>query len=200
DEYGAELGRDARFWRTYVKETDDWDYELVDGWNRLVPFYIPILLTEVLENISSCNRFVIESSKSLQQDQTKLSADSLMDISRTLLLVLNKGNIASLPVTPAPAETKFQSSRSAVCVNTLWFLSLSITVSVSLVAMLAKEWCYSFMSGRTGQPCLQARRRQQRWDGLVRWRMRELLIFLPTLIHLALLLFAIGLSIFLWDM
>ncbi|KAF8594730.1 hypothetical protein BDV93DRAFT_131735 [Ceratobasidium sp. AG-I] len=34
DEYGAELGRDARFWRTYVKEADQWDAELVEGWNK----------------------------------------------------------------------------------------------------------------------------------------------------------------------
>ncbi|KAF8594731.1 hypothetical protein BDV93DRAFT_405098, partial [Ceratobasidium sp. AG-I] len=94
----------------------------------------------------------------------------------------------------------FTPSRAAICVNVLWFLSLSISVAVSLVAMLAKEWCYSFMHGRTGHPCLQARRRQQHWDGLVRWRMRELLVLLPSLIHLALLLFAIGLSIYLWDL
>ncbi|KAG8683476.1 hypothetical protein FRC09_016062, partial [Ceratobasidium sp. 395] len=33
DEYGAELGQDARFWKTYVREADRWDAELVDGWN-----------------------------------------------------------------------------------------------------------------------------------------------------------------------
>ncbi|KAJ1302334.1 hypothetical protein OPQ81_001149 [Rhizoctonia solani] len=49
-------------------------------------------------------------------------------------------------------------------------------------------------------PFAQARRREQRWDGLVKWKMEEVLTFLPSLIHLALLLFAIGLSIFLWDL
>ncbi|KAF8608429.1 hypothetical protein BDV93DRAFT_249423 [Ceratobasidium sp. AG-I] len=34
DEYGAELGKDARFWKTYVKEADQWDAELVDGWSK----------------------------------------------------------------------------------------------------------------------------------------------------------------------
>ena len=34
DEDGAELGKDARFWKVYVQETDDWDEELVHGWNR----------------------------------------------------------------------------------------------------------------------------------------------------------------------
>lgn len=36
EEYGAELGKDARFWKTYVKEADQWDAELVDGWNKWV--------------------------------------------------------------------------------------------------------------------------------------------------------------------
>lgn len=132
------------------------------------------------------HRFVIESSKNLQQDQAQSSAESLTIISQTLLLMLNSSEMAPMSSISRPDGAKFQPSRSALCVNVLWFLSLSISVSVSLVAMLAKEWCYSFMSGRTGQPYLQARRRQQRWDGLVRWRMGELLIFLPTLIHLAL--------------
>lgn len=65
-------------------------------------------------------------------------------------------------------------------------MSLSLSVAVTLVAMLAKEWCYTFMSGRTGQACLQARKRQQRWDGLVRWKMQELVVLVPSAIHLAL--------------
>ncbi|KAG8685171.1 hypothetical protein FRC11_010995 [Ceratobasidium sp. 423] len=65
--------------------------------------------------------------------------------------------------------------------------------------MLAKEWCLEFMSGRTGPFGAQARRRQQRWDGIVEWKMKEVIIMLPSLIHLSLLLFAIGLCVFLWD-
>jgi hypothetical protein len=34
DEYGAELTKDARVWKVYVKEADRWDAELVDGWNK----------------------------------------------------------------------------------------------------------------------------------------------------------------------
>ncbi|KAG8752587.1 hypothetical protein FRC11_008223 [Ceratobasidium sp. 423] len=34
DQHGAELGKDARFWKVYVKEADDWDEELVHGWNK----------------------------------------------------------------------------------------------------------------------------------------------------------------------
>lgn len=80
----------------------------------------------------------------------------------------------------------FSPSAAAIWVNILWFLSLSLSVSVSLVAMLAKQWCYSFMSGRSGQPHIQARMRQRRLEELERWKMPEILAFLPTLIHLSL--------------
>ncbi|CAE6503080.1 unnamed protein product, partial [Rhizoctonia solani] len=33
DEKGKELGPDAQVWKTYVKEADRVDEELVDGWN-----------------------------------------------------------------------------------------------------------------------------------------------------------------------
>ncbi|KAG9100579.1 hypothetical protein FRC07_010399 [Ceratobasidium sp. 392] len=55
------------------------------------------------------------------------------------------------------------------------------------------------MAELTGQPYQQARKRQHRWDSLEEWRMPQVITFLPTLLHLALLLFAIGLTINLWS-
>ncbi|KAF8593226.1 hypothetical protein BDV93DRAFT_260165 [Ceratobasidium sp. AG-I] len=34
DQHGDELGKNAPVWETYMKETDRWDGELVDGWNK----------------------------------------------------------------------------------------------------------------------------------------------------------------------
>ncbi|CAE6457165.1 unnamed protein product [Rhizoctonia solani] len=31
---GAELNKEARFWKVYVKEADQYDTDLVDGWNK----------------------------------------------------------------------------------------------------------------------------------------------------------------------
>ncbi|KEP45511.1 putative transmembrane protein, partial [Rhizoctonia solani 123E] len=143
--------------------------------------------------------FVIESYKSLKPDPADTSSQTLLTISQTLMLIVN----GSQPTTFTPsseAETlAFKPSAKAICVNVLWFLSLSLSVAVSLISMLAKEWCLEFMAGRTGPFGAQARRRQQRWDGLVRWRMKEVIMILPSLIHSSLLSFAIGLCVFLWD-
>ncbi|KAJ1304992.1 hypothetical protein OPQ81_000035 [Rhizoctonia solani] len=110
-------------------------------------------------------------------------------------------------VSPEPNNTlsvstpdPFLPSHTSVVVNTLWYLSLSLSVAVALLAMLAKEWCHLFMSNRTGQMYEQGRRRQQRWDEIERWKMIDVITLLPILMHIALLLFAVGLSIRLWNL
>ncbi|KAG8726703.1 hypothetical protein FRC11_014676, partial [Ceratobasidium sp. 423] len=119
--------------------------------------------------------FVIESYKNLKQDPTDVSAQSLLTISQTLAAIANGSQAPSAqPSLPTQVDgPPFSASWSAICVNVLWFLSLSLSVAVSLISMLAKEWCLEFMLGRTGPPGAQARRRQQRWDGLLKWRMKE---------------------------
>ncbi|EUC55158.1 transmembrane protein, putative [Rhizoctonia solani AG-3 Rhs1AP] len=173
DEMGTDLGRDAQVWKTYVRDTNQMDSERVDGWNR----------------------FVIESSKRLRQDPVDVSAQTLEAMSQTLFSMAS-GSKVSENIQP----NTFKFPRPAVVINALWFLSLSLNVAVSFIAMLAKEWCFKFSCNRVGSPMAQARRRQQRWDKLLQWKMQEVLVVLPVFIHIALLLFAIGLSLFLWDL
>ncbi|CAE6416448.1 unnamed protein product, partial [Rhizoctonia solani] len=182
DEEGKELGPDAQVWKTYVREADRVDEELVDGWNKSMD--VNLIFAALFSAISTA--FVIESYKNLKPDPADVSAQTLLAISQTLSLLAN----TSQPATATPGSddepATFKASPSAICVNVLWFLSLSLSVAVSLVSMLAKEWCLEFMSGRTGPPGAQARRRQRRWDGLESWRMKGVLTVLPSLIHLSL--------------
>ncbi|CAE6364835.1 unnamed protein product [Rhizoctonia solani] len=195
DEEGKELGPDAQVWKTYVREADRVDEELVDGWNKSMD--VNLIFAALFSAISTA--FVIESYKNLKPDPADVSAQTLLVISQTLSSLANASQPATSTPVPSEEAAPFQASASAICVNVLWFLSLSLSVAVSLISMLAKEWCLEFMSGRTGPPGAQARRRQRRWDGLESWKMKELLTVLPSLIHLSLLLFAIGLCVFLWD-
>ncbi|KAG8796435.1 hypothetical protein FRC12_022917 [Ceratobasidium sp. 428] len=143
-------------------------------------------------------RFIIESTKKLQPDPTEQSAATLLSISRTLVAISN-GQSVPLSALPDPGSPQFTPPRSSVLINVLWLSSLTISVGVSLMAMLAKKWCHVFLSARTGSYHGQARRRQKRWDGIVWWRMRGVMDGLPLLMHLALALFAIGLVVYLWD-
>ncbi|CAE6462434.1 unnamed protein product [Rhizoctonia solani] len=195
DEPGKELGPDAQVWKTYVREADQVDEELVDGWNKSMD--VILIFAALFSTISTA--FVIESYKNLKPDQADASSQTLLTISQTLMFIANGSQPSNAPLTSEAETPVFKASAKAICINVLWFLSLSLSVAASLISMLAKEWCLDFMAGRTGPPGAQARRRQQRWDGLVRWRMKEVIVMLPSLIHLSLLLFAIGLCVFLWD-
>ncbi|KAF8682374.1 Fusaric acid resistance protein-like [Rhizoctonia solani] len=178
DEYGAELGPDARVWKTYVKEADKFDMEQVNGWNR----------------------FVVESSKSLKEDPPERSAARLDQITHILLVIANVSSPSQLNTTQIIDPDPFSPRPIDLCVNALWFFALILSAAVSLIAMLAKEWCQSFMSGRIGDPWSQTKRRQQRWKGIERWKMEQVVMFLPSLIHVSVLSFAVGLCLYLGDL
>ena len=129
-------------------------------------------------------RFVLESSKDLKPDPAESAVATLLLISQTLLAMSNQP--VSTPVAVVPDPTHFVPSGSAVAVNVLWFTSLILSVSVTLIAMLAKEWSHLFMVGRTGMPMEQARKRQRRFEGMKAWKMAGVITALPTLMHLAL--------------
>jgi chemotaxis protein CheY-P-specific phosphatase CheC len=99
------------------------------------------------------DRFVVESSKRLQEDPTHLSEAVLTTMSQTLNSMAN-GLKHTLDNNP-PA---FKRPHTLVVVNSLWLLALSLSVTVlNFVAMLAKEWYFKFMCNRSGSPIAQVR-------------------------------------------
>ncbi|CAE6478443.1 unnamed protein product, partial [Rhizoctonia solani] len=74
DEPGKELDADAQVWKTYVRETDQVDGELVDGWNKSMD--VILIFAALFSAISTA--FVIESYKNLKQDSADLSAQTLL--------------------------------------------------------------------------------------------------------------------------
>ncbi|KAG8769795.1 hypothetical protein FRC12_004737 [Ceratobasidium sp. 428] len=138
-------------------------------------------------------RLVIESSKRLQADPAETSAQTLQAMSHILIAISNGQPVdSSTPSGASPSQ--FSPSRSSVLVNSLWYLSLTLSVAVSLVAMVSKSWCNAFMSNRSGSKYEQGRRRQRKWNAIERWGMENVFVYLPTLMHLAL-----RLSVYLWD-
>ncbi|QRV87244.1 hypothetical protein RhiJN_15262 [Ceratobasidium sp. AG-Ba] len=188
------LGKEAQVWKTYVADSDRSDKEMVEGRNSSLD--VLLIFAALFSAISTA--FIIESLNDLKPDPAESSAQTLFLMSQTLMAMANNQPV-SLPAQDQTPYPTFSPSRSAVVVNILWLLSLSLSVAVSLIAMLAKDWCYKFMSNRVGPMYEQARRRQQKWNGIEIWKMEEVLAFLPWMLHMALLLFAIGLCIYLWD-
>ncbi|CAE6469769.1 unnamed protein product, partial [Rhizoctonia solani] len=181
DEYGAEMGKEARVWKIYVKETDRADAELVEGWNKSLD--VILVFAALFSAVSTA--FLIESSQKLQEDPADVTMQTLLAISQALSVLTNATQPAAVPSSSVDA-VPFTPPRATVAVNTLWYLSLSLSVATSLLAMLAKDWCHSFLAGRTGHPYTQTIRRQQKWMMIEKWKMQELIMVLPSLIHLSL--------------
>ncbi|KAF8598451.1 hypothetical protein BDV93DRAFT_427903, partial [Ceratobasidium sp. AG-I] len=191
----------AEFWPVYVKVTDAHDKELSKGWNNMLDVILSklqsIQLKRRILTPSAKFLFVVESSKDLKPNPAESAAATLLLISQTLLTMSNQS--APVPAAISPQSSLFVPSGSALAVNVLWFTSLILSISVTLMAMLAKEWSYLFMAGRTGTPMEQARKRQKRFDEMEAWKMAGVITALPTLMHLALFLFAAGLCVHLWN-
>ncbi|KAG8793901.1 hypothetical protein FRC12_001203 [Ceratobasidium sp. 428] len=192
---GAELDKDAQVWEVYVDETDRSDRELVKGWNDSLD--VLLIFAALFSAITTA--LVIESSKRLQPDPAETSAQTLQAMSHILIAISN-GQPVDISTSSSVSPSRFSPSRSSVLVNALWYLSLTLSVAVSLVAMVAKSWCNVFMCNRSGPRYEQGRRRQRKWNAIETWGMEDVFVYLPTLMHLALLLFAIGLSVYLWDL
>ncbi|KAF8687615.1 hypothetical protein RHS03_09916, partial [Rhizoctonia solani] len=169
----GDIRPNAEVWKKYVIETDRADKELVEEWNK----------------------FILESTKDLKPDYAEVSAHTLAAV----LAALSPTTSDNSSDVPTMDQSNFAPTAVAIQVNILWFTSLSLSVAVALIAIVAKDWCYQFMATRTGPMLIQGRRRQLRWQGIEQWKMQEILNVLPLMMHAALLLFAVGLSLYLWD-
>jgi Family of unknown function (DUF6535) len=81
----------------------------------------------------------------------------------------------------------------ALYLNTLIYPSLAISVIASLLGASAKLWLirYSRRVASSGTPYERAIRRQETYDGIVAWRLKEIIESLPILISIAVVLFVI---------
>ncbi|KAF8672817.1 hypothetical protein RHS04_07744 [Rhizoctonia solani] len=199
DEEGTEMGKEARVWKIYVKEADKWDAELIDGWNSRRSYGLETAVpTHNIHTALSGSTIL----SYLFSDSNAVAVNALLAISHNLATIANgaPGNTSTLASTTSSLESSSGSPNHAVLINTLWYFSLSLSVATSLLSMLAKDWCYSFGANRTGHPWDQALRRQRKWTMIEQWKMQELINVLPFVIHSSLLLFAIGLCIYVWDL
>ncbi|KAJ7823887.1 hypothetical protein B0H14DRAFT_1307414 [Mycena olivaceomarginata] len=87
-------------------------------------------------------------------------------------------------------------SASFAC-NTLWFLSLGLSLSCALMANLVEQWSREFVQRAAGVPVIRARTFSYLYFGVQRFGMEKIVDFIPLLLHMSLLLFLAGLIPFL---
>ncbi|CAE6423056.1 unnamed protein product [Rhizoctonia solani] len=213
DEYSAEFEKGARVWKAYMKEADKFDVEQVDEWNRsldMTLIFVSGIAKEEKPQVYAttyaalftaiCTAFLVESSKSLKIDPIETSARRLDQITNILLVIANISSPQELNSTQILSPEPFSPRVMDLYINMLWSFSLITSASVSLIAILAKEWCYLLLSGRIGDPWSQTKRRQKRWEAVQKLRIEQLIVYLPIFLHASFLSFAFGLCVYFGDL
>jgi len=144
-------------------------------------------ITKMLAEMSEYRR----SSNKLEPDHTEYSSRALF-----FLASISSGKNLTLPDDADP--DKFRPKATHRTINALWFSSLTLSLIISMFAILAKQWISIFVS-RMRMPVPDhrywAHRHRLYRDGLDRWKITPFVSSLSIFLHLALLLFLTGLII-----
>jgi hypothetical protein len=94
----------------------------------------------------------------------------------------------------------FSPPEHIVIVNALFYASLGVMILAAFIAMLIKSWVREFDRGLRAMsvPEQRAKTREFRYLGMERWKLPEMVGILPLLIQISILLFSIGLVLFLF--
>ncbi|KAK7687968.1 hypothetical protein QCA50_009187 [Cerrena zonata] len=142
--------------------------------------------------------FVIESYTTLQQQPQDLTNQILLQILSQLHTLSVRGNPSDfIPPSHFSVEPSFVVSHSSVRINTLWSLSLILTLITASLGILVKQWLHEFMAQEPLEPKKRLKIRLLREEGVQTWGVFELAACLPLLLQTTLFLFFIGLSEFL---
>ncbi|SJL12544.1 uncharacterized protein ARMOST_15972 [Armillaria ostoyae] len=191
DPYGQEMSGNARIWSIYLDEATDFDANMLAEWRDTIDVLLVFagLFSAVLTT------FVIQTAQSMQPDYNEASMRLLFEI---LKATASNGSQISIPSSPTAF---FSPSRSYEWLNSLWFVSLTLSLVTALVAVLVKQWLHQYgaiISDSSAHD--RARIRHMRYAGLQTWQVPMIIGLLPVLLHVSLALFFAGLAIFLFSL
>ncbi|KAF9456402.1 hypothetical protein BDZ94DRAFT_1177802, partial [Collybia nuda] len=177
-------------WNHYVQEAETHDQEQLLNWNTTMDNHLVFaaLFSAIL------TAFIIEVYKLLQPDPQDLTIQLLRNINISL-----QGNLSSSAPTSLPVSSEqFSPSLGFLWVNGLWFASLLCSLGTAVTIILVKQWLQFYsLKLWSGSDYEYAKLRQQRYNSLKQWHVPTIISTLPLLLHISLLLFALGLAVML---
>jgi Family of unknown function (DUF6535) len=144
---------------------------------------------------------VIESYKSLLPDSAGKTVILLSQISQQLDGLSNGTHVpikASLtPISPQSSTQRSAPPASVVWVNSLWFLSLVISLFCSLLATLQQRWARRYLQVTQPHVAIHERARIRSYfaEGVTRFRVAVTVEAIPALLHISVFLFLAGLIV-----
>ena len=189
----------------YITRALKFDDENVENWKGgadgilvFVRFHTAPTMTTVLYTYlhafqtglfsSTVATFIAISYPNLQQNTTQ----SLLTQISQQLANTNGSSAAAIPSTP------FSPSASVVFVNSVWFLSLVLSLTCALMATLLQQWARRYLQiiKRNHAPHVRAHIREYFSRGARKFRIFGLVELLPSLLLVSVLLFFAGLVVF----
>lgn len=101
---------------------------------------------------------------------------------------------------PLPTLPPFIPSALDIRLNIFWFMSLSLSLATVLIGILCSQWLREHQRYTRLPPVEGISVRQLRYDGLMAWKVPNILMSLPVLLQLSLILFFFGLLDLLWNL
>ncbi|KAF5369032.1 hypothetical protein D9758_003113 [Tetrapyrgos nigripes] len=177
-------------WNMYLSQAHEYDKTLLEGWKKDMD---GMLLFSALYS-ASLTALIVESYKKLQPDPADLTTSLLTTISLQLASISN-----GTTTTVGLPDTSFKPMASSLLCNMLWFLSLALALTCSLLATFVQQWTRDFLHKTTMRPSpvVQARVLAFSYFGLRRFGMHTFVDVIPILLHISLFFFFAGLVAFL---
>lgn len=194
DEYGGEMGPNARVWRVYLDEADHYDNETIEGFRDTTD----VLLVFAGLFSAVVTTFVAQSSQALQPNYAQISASLMTELVFMQRALANGTPLSSIK----PSELTFSSETTNAFdrwVNGLWFTSLTLSLIAALIAVLVKEWLQYYHSALSGTARERVLVRHFRFMGLDKWKVPAIIGILPVILHISLFMFLAGLVVYVWE-
>ncbi|KAL1748265.1 hypothetical protein HDZ31DRAFT_14103, partial [Schizophyllum fasciatum] len=106
-------------------------------------------------------------------------------------------NVTSIPI---PNDNPIIPNSTVSLINSLWFSSLTLSLTSALVGIVSKQWLREYLrgTGRSHQTSLAVR--QLKYDGFTAWWVGPIIAAIPLLLQAALALFLVGMLELLWHL
>ncbi|KAF5345895.1 hypothetical protein D9758_011387 [Tetrapyrgos nigripes] len=179
-----------KLWNMYISQAHEYDKALLEGWKGDME---GMLLFSALYS-ATLTALIVESYKKLQLEPADLTTSLLTTISLQLASISN-----GTATVFEPPDTSFKPMASSLICNMLWFLSLALALTCSLLATFVQQWTRDFLHKTTMRPSpvVQARVLAFSYFGLQRFGMHTFVDVIPILLHISLFFFFAGLVAFL---
>ncbi|KAI0666951.1 hypothetical protein C8Q78DRAFT_928288, partial [Trametes maxima] len=197
----------AKAWSEAADAVRIYSDEMIQRWNTEIDTYLvfaSILRKQAGLFSAILTAFNVQSYLLLQPSPPDPTLAALQQIS------LQLSSFSSNPPFVNSTQPAFQPSdadtppvpRSAIWLNILWFSGLILSLASASIGIMVKQWLNEYGSGISsgGTTRETARLRQYRLNGLVYWRVPEIVMAIPILLQVALALFLAGLLVLMFTL